>query len=55
LIKENGNGDEDDVLIGLVSWGDGCGDEGLPTLYARVSSAVAWINSITSGTTRPQQ
>ncbi|OWZ02025.1 Glucanase inhibitor protein [Phytophthora megakarya] len=55
LIKENGNGDEDDVLIGLVSWGDGCGKEGSPTLYSRVSAAVPWINSVTSSATRPQQ
>ncbi|KAG6615903.1 multidrug resistance protein ABC superfamily [Phytophthora cinnamomi] len=48
LIKENGKGDKDDVLIGLVSWGSGCGDEGVPTVYSRVSSALKWINPIIS-------
>ncbi|OWZ06995.1 Glucanase inhibitor protein [Phytophthora megakarya] len=56
LIKENGDGDQDDVLIGLTGWvGNTCGEEGKPTLYSRVSAAVAWISSITSSTTRPQQ
>eukprot|EP00644_Phytophthora_capsici_P007752 jgi/Phyca11/126128/e_gw1.61.217.1 len=47
LIKEKGEGDADDILIGLVNWGYGCGDEGAPTVYSRVSSALKWINSIT--------
>ncbi|OWZ17821.1 Glucanase inhibitor protein [Phytophthora megakarya] len=55
LIKENGDGDQDDVLIGLTSWGNSCGDEGFPALYSRVSTAVVWINSIISSSTRPQQ
>ncbi|GMF59791.1 unnamed protein product [Phytophthora fragariaefolia] len=48
LIRENGPGDKDDVLIGLVNWGYGCGDEGYPTVYSRVSSAVKWLSSIIS-------
>ncbi|KAG6616255.1 Serine protease trypsin-like protein [Phytophthora cinnamomi] len=44
LIKENGAGDKDDVLVGLVSWGYDCGDKGFPTVYSRVSSAVKWLN-----------
>ncbi|KAG6583259.1 serine protease trypsin-like protein [Phytophthora cinnamomi] len=48
LIKENGKGDKDDVLIGLVNWGYGCGDQGAPTVYSRVSSALKWINPIIS-------
>ncbi|MBM4283313.1 MAG: trypsin-like serine protease [Deltaproteobacteria bacterium] len=31
------------VLIGVVSWGYGCGDAEYPGLYARVSSYAAWI------------
>lgn len=46
LIKENGRGDADDILIGMPSWGSGCGDEGIPAVYARVSAAVEWINSV---------
>ncbi|KAE8961806.1 hypothetical protein PR001_g29925 [Phytophthora rubi] len=47
LVKEKGRGDADDVLIGLVSWGAGCGDKGYPAVYSRVSAAVEWINSVT--------
>ncbi|GMF55336.1 unnamed protein product [Phytophthora fragariaefolia] len=46
FVKENGNGDDDDVLIGLVSGGGACGVKGSPAIYARVSSALPWINSI---------
>ncbi|KAI9980442.1 hypothetical protein PInf_026302 [Phytophthora infestans] len=49
LIKENGLGDLDDILIGLVNWGYGCGDAGSPTVYSRVSTATEWINSVTKG------
>ncbi|CAH0475214.1 unnamed protein product [Peronospora belbahrii] len=49
LIRTNSVKDSDDVLIGLISGGgtNGCGTKGFPTIYARVSSAVAWINSVT--------
>ena len=30
----------------MVSWGIGCGKDGLPGVYASVSQAVPWINSI---------
>lgn len=43
LIKENGNGDVDDVLIGLISNSNSCGINGTPTIYSRVSSVVGWI------------
>ncbi|RLN31589.1 hypothetical protein BBI17_009316 [Phytophthora kernoviae] len=49
LILEKTAGDADDVLVGLSSWGIGCGDEGYPSVYSRVSSAVEWINSIAKG------
>ncbi|KAF1789850.1 Peptidase S1, PA clan [Phytophthora cactorum] len=52
LIKEKGQGDLDDILVGLVNWGYGCGDAGSPTVYSRVSTAIEWINSVTSGATR---
>ncbi|CEG39157.1 RxLR-like protein [Plasmopara halstedii] len=45
LIKENGAGDSDDVLIGLASYGTGCGTEGIPSVYSRVSAVVQWIKS----------
>ncbi|KAH7472679.1 Glucanase inhibitor protein 1 [Phytophthora ramorum] len=47
LVKEKGQGDADDILIGLVSWGSGCGDQGIPAVYSRVSSAIEWLNTVT--------
>ncbi|GMF14141.1 unnamed protein product [Phytophthora lilii] len=47
LIKEKGQGDADDILIGMSSWGHGCGNQGIPGVYSRVSAALKWINSAT--------
>jgi secreted trypsin-like serine protease len=44
FVKENAKGDGDDVVIGLVSGGNGCGVQGSPAIYSRVSSALPWIN-----------
>ncbi|OWZ17826.1 Serine protease trypsin-like protein [Phytophthora megakarya] len=49
LIKEKAKGDADDILIGLSNWGRGCGQEGYPAVYSRVSSGLAWINSVING------
>ncbi|KAG6953182.1 hypothetical protein JG687_00012532 [Phytophthora cactorum] len=46
LVKESA--DVDDVLLGLVSWGDTCVRDGTPTAFAIVSRVRAWIESITS-------
>ncbi|RLN68567.1 hypothetical protein BBJ29_005528 [Phytophthora kernoviae] len=37
---------DEDVLIGVVSWGNGCGLAGYPGVYARVSVAVEWLNAV---------
>jgi trypsin len=36
--------DEDNVLIGTVSWGEGCAAAGKPGVYARVASLLDYIN-----------
>ncbi|CEG39160.1 glucanase inhibitor protein 3 [Plasmopara halstedii] len=47
LIKENSNGDSDDVVIGLISGGNGCGIKGSPAIFSRVSSVLPWIQAVT--------
>ncbi|KAL4092965.1 hypothetical protein PRIC1_011954 [Phytophthora ramorum] len=48
LVKESPNGE--DVLIGVVSWGNGCGRDGAPTAFGLVARVREWIESISSGT-----
>ncbi|OWZ14283.1 Serine protease trypsin-like protein [Phytophthora megakarya] len=38
-----------DVLVGTMSWGDDCEKNDYPSIYSRVSSARAWIQSVVSG------
>ncbi|KAE9017203.1 hypothetical protein PR003_g13894 [Phytophthora rubi] len=44
IVKKNR-----DVLVGLVSGNDGCGEEGGMSVFARVSSVRPWIDSIIKG------
>ena len=42
-----GDNPEEDIEIGIVSWGTGCGDS--PAVYARVSQAYEWITESVCG------
>ena len=52
LVCKKGNSDletERYVLVGVVSWGQrGCGLNRLPSVFARVSSVLGWINEVTA-------
>ena len=40
-MKESENGVENYILVGIVSYGDSCGQTGI---YTRVSYFLKWIN-----------
>uniref|UniRef100_A0AAV1TTT1 Peptidase S1 domain-containing protein n=1 Tax=Peronospora matthiolae TaxID=2874970 RepID=A0AAV1TTT1_9STRA len=47
VIRGDASVDGNDVLIGLIAGSDGCGvKQGIPAIYARVSSVLPWINSV---------
>ena len=41
LLK--GNTTDEDILLGVVSWADGCADPRFPDVYTRISSVASWI------------
>ena len=46
LIVRHGNSSRY-VQVGVVSWGDGCAEPGIPGIYTRVSKYIDWIQSHT--------
>ena len=38
---------------GIVSWGIGCGEEGVPAVYANVAHVVCWIDDQVDKHQRP--
>ena len=48
LLKLGGT-EEEDVQVGVISWGQGCAAAGFPGVYATVSYAITWIDSVLGG------
>ena len=45
VVKEEFNGQKKFVLVGIISFGEGCGKPDFPGIYTRVSAYLDWIKA----------
>ena len=48
VVKDPSGNPSKDVLVGVVSFGDGCNKPNRPDVYGRVSAAMSWLTTMTS-------
>uniref|UniRef100_A0A8C8T6L2 Coagulation factor XII (Hageman factor) n=1 Tax=Peromyscus maniculatus bairdii TaxID=230844 RepID=A0A8C8T6L2_PERMB len=48
LVCEEGDGEHQLTLRGVISWGSGCGDRNKPGVYTDVANYLAWIREHTA-------
>ena len=44
LLLTGGDGEED-IQVGIVSWGQGCAEPGFPGIYSNIGLVIDWIDS----------